>query len=317
MPTIHIITLSLLTLAICYTIIRAIRITQAAKAYKFLIANVAGGCESMGFTGCSVICYDVNDIEQIENLLQTEYNRYEILAVIDSRLYPDLFYTIVKRYGLISVNTIISNELPNAHIRALYRSRQRRFRRLVLIDEAYISPYNSLNCATLVASYEYIIPFNASMRLRERAIEYAAILISENYHQPFVAIHSSADEESYIIRREYIIQCKGFSTNLFCDTPSTLILSTPTALTYSIESRTISRRKIWNTACAILLPILIIESIFADGLLILATSLSAILIFLLVKYYSMVVDSEFCPEWAMLCYFRRIRRFFYGRKFLL
>ena len=155
------------------------------------------------------------------------------------------------------------------------------------------------------------------MRLRERAIEYVAILISENYHQPFVAIHSSADEESYIIRREYIIQCKGFSANLFCDTPSTLILSTPTALTYSIESRTISRRKIWNTACAILLPILIIESIFADGLLILATLLSAILIFLLVKYYSMVVDSEFCPEWAMLCYFRRIRRFFYGRKFLL
>ncbi len=317
MPTIHIIILSLLILAICYTLIRTIRITKAAEAYKFLIANVAGGCESLGFTGCSVVCYEVNDIEQIENLLQTEYNRYEILAVIDSRLYPDLFYTIVKRYGLISVNTIISNELPNTHIRALYRSRQRRFRRLVLIDEAYISPYNSLNCATLVASYEYIFPFSASMRLRERAIEYATILISENLHQPFVAIHSSTDEESNIIRREYIIQRKGFSANLFRYTPSTQILSTPTALTYSIEPRAVSRRKIWKSTCAILLPILIIESIFADGLLILATSLSAILIFLLVKYYSTVADSEFCPEWAMLCYFRHISRIFYGRKFLL
>ena len=317
MQTIYIIILSLLTLAICYTLIRAIRITRATTAYQFLIANVAGGCESLGFTGFSVVCYDINDIEQIENLLQTEYNRYEVVAVIDSRLYPDIFYTIVKRYGLINVNAIISNELPNIYIRALYRSRQRRFRRLILIDEAYTSPYNSLNCATLVASYEYIIPLNASMRLRERAIEYTAILISENRQLPYVAIHSSADEECYIIKREHIIRHRGFSSTLLRNTPASQILSTPTPLIYSADSKGTFRYKVWGIAFTILLPFMIIESIWTDGLLILATLLSALLIFLLVKYYSTVADCRICPERAMLCYFRRIRRIFYGRKFLV
>ena len=317
MQTIHIIILSLLTLAVCYTLIRAISITRAAAAYRFLIANAAGGCESLGFTGCSVICYDVNDIEQIENLLQTEYDRYEVLAVIDSRLNPDIFYTIVKRYGLINVNAIISNELPDTHIRALYRSRQRRFRRLVLIDEAYTSLYNSLNCATLVAAYEYIIPLNASMLLRERAIEYAAILISENHQQSIVAIHSSADQECYIIKREYIIRHRGFSATLLRNTPASQIIATPTPLVYSANSKETLRYKVWGIVCAVLLPLIIIESIWADGLLIMATLLSALLIFLLIKYYTTAADCTICPERAMLCYFRRIRRIFYGRKFLV
>ncbi|MBQ4532594.1 MAG: hypothetical protein IJA24_05090 [Alistipes sp.] len=316
MQTIHIIILSLLLLAVGYTIIRAIKTTKALSMYNFFVDNTAGCCESLGFTGCSVICYAVNDIEQIENLLHTEYDRYEILAVIDSRLYPDIFYSIVKQYGLIRVNTIVSDELSNTHIRALYRSRQRRFRRLVLLDEAYTSPYNSLDCATLVASYEYIIPLNASMRLREHAIEYASILISENRERALVAIHSSADDECYIIKREYIISHDGFSATLFHDVPSTQILSTPTPLIYTINNEEL-RRRFRNNMCAVTFLILLFEMIWADGLTAVATLLSALLIYLIVKYYNVVANDRFCPEWAMLCYFRHIRRIFYGRKFLV
>ena len=316
MQTIHTIILSLLLLAVGYTIIRAIKTTKALSTYNFFVDNATGCCESLGFTGCSVICYAVNDIEQIENLLHTEYDRYEILAVIDSRLYPDIFYSIVKQYGLIQVNTIVSDELSNTHIRALYRSRQRRFRRLVLLDEAYTSPYNSLDCATLVASYEYIIPLNASMRLRERAIEYASILISENRERAIVAIHSSADDECYIIKREYIISHDGFSATLFHDTPATQILSTPTPLVYTINNEE-SRRRFRNNMYAVVFVILLFEMIWADGLTAVATLLSALLIYLIVKYYNVVANDRFCPEWAMLCYFRHIRRMFYGRKFLV
>ena len=303
-------------LAVVYTVIRAIKTTKALSIYNFFVDNTAGCCESLGFTGCSVICYAVNDFEQIENLLHTEYNRYEILAVIDSRLYPDIFYSIVKQYGLIRVNTIVSDELSNTHIRALYRSRQRRFRRLVLLDEAYTSPYNSLDCATLVASYEYIIPLTASMRLREHAIEYASILISENRERAIVAIHSSADDECYIIKREYIISHDGFSATLFHDVPATQILSTPTPLVYTIDNKE-SRRRFRNNMYAVVFVILLFEMIWADGLTAVATLLSALLIYLIVKYYNVVADDRFCPEWAMLCYFRHIRRIFYGRKFLL
>lgn len=317
MQTIHIIILSLLLLVIGYTVIRAIKTTKALSMYNFFVDSATGCCESLGFTGCSVVCYAVNDIEQIENLLHTEYDRYEILAVIDSRLYPDIFYSIVKQYGLIQVNPIVSDELPDTHIRALYRSRQRRFRRLVLIDEAYTSPYNSLDCATLVASYEYIIPLNASMRLRERAIEYAAILISECREQEIVAIHSSADDECYIINREHIISNDGFSSTLFQDVPSTQILSTTTPLVYTISGNEESLRKFRYNAYTVILVVLLFEMIWTDGLTIVATLLSIVLIYLIVKYYNVVADERFCPEWAMLCYFRRIRRFFYGRKFLL
>ena len=154
------------------------------------------------------------------------------------------------------------------------------------------------------------------MRLREHAIEYASILISENRERAIVAIHSSADDECYIIKREYIISHDGFSATLFHDVPATQILSTPTPLVYTIDNKE-SRRRFRNNMYAVVFVILLFEMIWADGLTAVATLLSALLIYLIVKYYNVVADDRFCPEWAMLCYFRHIRRIFYGRKFLV
>ena len=314
MPTIHIIAILLLATAVLYTLLRTISITRAAALNSFLVDDASGGCDGLGFTGCSIICYEVNDIDQIENLLLTEFYRYEVVAVIDSSLYPDVFHDIVKRYGLIAVNSAISDELPSHNIRALYRSRQRRHRRIVLIDEAYTSPCHSLNCATLVASYDYIIPLNASMRMLNRAIESIAILIAQSGEKEFAAIRSSADDECHIIKREYIISRKGFYDRLLRDIPREQLITTPLPLTYSTAA---SQHKYQGVVCAVGIPILLIEIMWADGWLILATLLSALLIYLLVKYYTTTTIGRFCPERAMFCYFRHIWRIFYGGKFLV
>lgn len=236
------------------------------------------------------------------------------MAVIDSHLYPDIFHDIVKRYGLVAVNSAVSDELPHHNIRTLYRSRQRRHRRIVLIDEAYTSPCHSLNCATLVASFDYIIPLNASMRMLNRAIESVAILIAENEVRDFAAIRSSADDECYIFKREYIISRKGFTTNLLRNTSNGQIVSTPIPLTYSIQTM---QHKLRSIACTASIIILLIGIMWVDWWLILATILSAMLIFMLVKYYTITAIGRFCPERAMLCYFRHIWRIFYGGKFLV
>jgi hypothetical protein len=314
MPTIHIIAVLLLVTAVLYTLFRTITITRAVALNNFLVDDASGCCDGLGFTGCSVICYEVNDIDQIESLLLTEFYRYEVVAVIDSHLYPDIFHDIVKRYGLVAVNSAVSDELPHHNIRTLYRSRQRRHRRIVLIDEAYTSPCHSLNCATLVASFDYIIPLNASMRMLNRAIESVAILIAENEVRDFAAIRSSADDECYIFKREYIISRKGFTTNLLRNTSNGQIVSTPIPLTYSIQTMQHKLRSIARTASII---ILLIGIMWIDGWLILATILSAMLIFMLVKYYTITAIGRFCPERAMLCYFRHIWRIFYGGKFLV
>lgn len=312
MPTIHIITLSLLAAAVLYTIIRTIRITRAVALHNFLLDETSGGCDGLGFTGCSIICYEIDDIDQIENLLLTEFYRYEVVAVVDSHLRPDIFQDVVKRYGLIAVNSAVSDELPCHNIRALYRSRQRRHRRIVLIDEAYTSPHHSLNCATLVASYDYIIPLNASLRMLDRAIESVAILIAERWQDDFSVIRSSADSECYIIKREYIISHKGFSNRLLRNIPQEDIYHTPLPLTRPTNT---SQHRWRNVTIAAIFAILLIEFIWADGWLILATLLSATLIYLLVRYYTTTTIGRFCPERAILCYIQHIWHIFYGRKF--
>ena len=86
--------------------------------------------------GISVLCSGVRAQEQVENLLSAEYAHYEVIVVLDSLRYPVEFAAFTARYRMIRVEYVLSEELPVTGVRALGRSRKRRFRRLVPVDRA-------------------------------------------------------------------------------------------------------------------------------------------------------------------------------------
>ena len=132
----------------------------AAERQLQLLADRSVGCHSSrGWVGCSVICHRATDVAQIENLLRTEYDRYEVIAIIDAEVYGKLFSEIVTRYRLLELDRPKHQSETDVKIRRLYRSGQRRYRHLVLLDIAQnVEMYNAMNCALKVASYNYVIP---------------------------------------------------------------------------------------------------------------------------------------------------------------
>ena len=67
--------------------------------------------------------------------------------VLDSLRYPVEFAAFTARYRMIRVEYALSEELPVTGVRALGRSRKRRFRRLVLVDRAQDTPAGDFDAA--------------------------------------------------------------------------------------------------------------------------------------------------------------------------
>ena len=105
-----------------------------------LAGSHAVASDTPGGIGISVLCSGVHAQEQVENLLSAEYAHYEVIVVLDSLRYPVEFAAFTARYRMIRVEYALSEELPVTGVRALGRSRKRRFRRLVLVDRAQDTP---------------------------------------------------------------------------------------------------------------------------------------------------------------------------------
>ena len=108
--------------------------------------------------------------EQVENLLSAEYAHYEVIVVLDSLRYPVEFAAFTARYRMIRVEYVLSEELPVTGVRALGRSRKRRFRRLVLVDRAQDTPAGDFDAAAEVAAYDYVLPVREGQFLLPDAV---------------------------------------------------------------------------------------------------------------------------------------------------
>lgn len=117
-----------------------------------------------------MLCSGVHAQEQVENLLSAEYAHYEVIVVLDSLRYPVEFAAFTARYRMIRVEYALSEELPVTGVRALGRSRKRRFRRLVLVDRAQDTPAGDFDAAAEVAAYDYVLPVREGQFLLPDAV---------------------------------------------------------------------------------------------------------------------------------------------------
>ena len=163
-----------------------------------LAGSHAVASDTPGGIGISVLCSGVHAQEQVENLLSAEYAHYEVIVVLDSLRYPVEFAAFTARYRMIRVEYALSEELPVTGVRALGRSRKRRFRRLVLVDRAQDTPAGDFDAAAEVAAYDYVLPVREGQFLLPDAV---VRLVAE----------ARIGEPAVLLSREAVVAAGGFA----------------------------------------------------------------------------------------------------------
>lgn len=310
------ISLLLLTLISVATLRQVILAERATRRQALLTDDVAGCCESVGFVGCSIICTGVSEMGQIRDLLSEEYDRYEVVVVLDSTLQSEAFREIVAHFRMIRVNDTQTGELPSASIAALYRSRQRSFRRLILIDRRASTPYDDLDAALSVASYGYLFPIGHNTRLCPRAIESVVIALAEPANSGVEMLHSVASG-SYIFQREAIIRRGGFSPRMLRRTTPFRRICTHLPLTFRTddgEGKNLFRCAILFCAC---MTLLIMEGILLGWGIAAATAATVGFIVAAARYAARLNVPTNCSVRMRLCHIKRIIGIFRPAKFII
>ncbi len=128
-------------------------------------------CDGAEQRGISTLCRDTDDDERLESLLAVEYPAYEVIVVGDSLRSPDSLQRLIAHYRMIAVDGRMSNDRHLPHVRKMYRSTCRCYRRLLLLDVSTTGQRSDLDAAFDVATYDYILPLWNAERLLPRSIE--------------------------------------------------------------------------------------------------------------------------------------------------
>lgn len=167
--------------------------------------------DAPGTIGISVLCSGVTDPAQVENLLSSEYARYEVVVVLDARCQPMEFAELVTRYRMIRVEWVNAGELKVEGVRALGRSRKRRFRRLVLVDRASDGAAGDFDTAASVATYDYLLPVREGQYLLPGAVERLVAELGGEPSGTLDLVRSRLCVPAMLLSREAVVAAGGFA----------------------------------------------------------------------------------------------------------
>lgn len=213
------ITLLLLLCAVLFwSLRRAVLALRADARRRLLTETYRTTVDAVDGAGISLLCGNA-DMRRIEHLLAVEYPACEVVATIDANDDYEAFVTLVRQYALVRIGRTLPGELPTVGIRALYRSRERRFRRLILIDKLASSDVDDRNAAACCASYEYLWPLADGCLPAENAVERLAVAVAECEVENVDVIRTDAGAPAALYRRETVIACGGFGSAALAKIP--------------------------------------------------------------------------------------------------
>lgn len=115
--------------------------------------------DALHHCGISLVAAGRRTPAQVAALLSIDYAPYEVLLVTD--FHDDPYHNeILATYAMMRTDYVSTGELSCHGIRGVYRSRQKRYRRLIVIDHAFTSQSNALNCGSNLSLYDYLIPLD-------------------------------------------------------------------------------------------------------------------------------------------------------------
>lgn len=204
----------------CVIIIRTIKLSQAIDQQNHIAYSTNNEDTPIGFFGCSALCVTIDELKQIELLLTCDYCKYEVILSLNSTYQKELLHSIIKHYKLIRVNSTSPQEVASPPIISLYRSQQRGFRRLIVVDAMVSNEYEALNVALNISSYEYVIPIPYSTYLHPSAISLIATTISQENDRNLELIYCDTATPCYIFQRDALINHGGFSESIINTYPA-------------------------------------------------------------------------------------------------
>ncbi|MDE7123340.1 MAG: hypothetical protein K2N93_03295 [Alistipes sp.] len=190
--------------------LRSLWLVGRGRAARALFASQRGlRGDAPGDLGLSILCCGVGSVAEVERLLAVDYPCCEAVVAIDSVRRPELFAELMARYRMFRIGFSSASDLPAPGIRALARSRQRCFRRLVLVDCAEDPARAAFDAAACVASYDYLLPLRAGETLRSDAVERLAAAVSERPAGEVEAVRTGPDGRVVLVSREALAGAGG------------------------------------------------------------------------------------------------------------
>ena len=338
MATITLIVLALMAALTIYAMRRSALIIGAERQQRLLSDGSIGCHTPLGDIGCSLICRRVESMAQVENLLSVTYERYEVIVMIDATLQPELFAALVARYRMVRVNSpdttqnstngrenaLIShpntlkrrNDSPK--IRSLYRSAERRYRRLVVVEiSADTNPYAALNGVLSIASHNFVICIGSGVYIRPQAIHSIAITLSDSAALCPEALISLSDEPYHVLRREAVILRGGFSPALLSKIPRSKRLYTHQSFTLTPPADHTPRWPMVGLAAGLTIGFVVVLTTLFTPLLGIAALTTLLAILSIARHQSEACNAGKCSARTMLCYFRRLKMIFSRQKFII
>ena len=147
---------------ICVTVAVVVRVwwlvvqVLRARNKRRLLSRMFGVVsDSPDFIGISAICYDIDSVSQVADLLDVEYASYELLVVMDARLKPELFREMLRHYRMMRVDYHPFEACSQLGVRGFYRSQTRGVNRLTLLDQMEAFSVISSDAAVRAASCKF------------------------------------------------------------------------------------------------------------------------------------------------------------------
>jgi len=108
-------------------------------------------------------------IDNIRSLLSIHYPNFEVIIINDGSK-DDTLARCIKEYDLVSVNHAVFEYVPSKPIRAIYKSKNKAFSHLTVVDKVNGGKSDALNAGINVSSKDYITCIDVDCILEQDAI---------------------------------------------------------------------------------------------------------------------------------------------------
>jgi len=128
----------------------------------------------------------VTIVENIRSLLSLGYNNLTLIIVNDGSK-DDTLEKAIKFYDLEKVDYYFEYRLPCNEIKAIYKSRNKAFKKLIVVDKANGGKADALNAGINVSYSDYFACVDVDCLLEENAFEHLIYPVI-NSHKEVVAV---------------------------------------------------------------------------------------------------------------------------------
>jgi cellulose synthase/poly-beta-1,6-N-acetylglucosamine synthase-like glycosyltransferase len=140
--------------------------TNSFADYKILAA-------SEHLPGISILAPAFNEsaniIENVRSMLSVNYNNVELIIINDGSK-DDTLQKLISAYDLYKTNIFINEQIPTKKINGIYKSNNRVFDRLIVVDKENGGKADALNVGVNLSKHSYIVCLDVDCVLEQDAL---------------------------------------------------------------------------------------------------------------------------------------------------